>query len=145
MKVLAIQMLPHDFESLVQESLSEGHNFLQKMQSAWLSGANRFDKAGEIVFAVFDEKQKVLGICGLNIDPYVNQQGIGRVRHLYVAHPERQKGLGRNLVKEIISHGEAHFSVLRLRTENPIADRFYQSLGFKRSDEQPDATHLWNY
>jgi hypothetical protein len=42
----------------------------------------------------------------------------------------RRKGIGTQLAHAVIGAARGHFARLRLRTDNPIADAFYRSLGF---------------
>jgi ribosomal protein S18 acetylase RimI-like enzyme len=124
--------LTSEFDELLEESLKEEHQFLKRLKENWLSGENRFDKAGE-THVVAVEGAKAVGICGLNIDPYLDDPTIGRVRHLYV-HPEfRRLTIGSILVEEVIEEAKEHFKVLRLRTHDEGAAAFYMKHGFKES------------
>jgi len=58
---------------------------------------NRFYREGEILIGTF-RGDRLLGISGLNRDPYVDDRRVGRLRHLYVAKNERCAGSGRVLV-----------------------------------------------
>ena len=119
MKLLEISNIPPGFDDLVKESLNEGFKFLAKAKSSWESGANRFDKTGEIFYGAFDEN-KVVAVCGLNIDPYTNKSSIGRVRHLYVLPVYRRKGIAKLLVDKILEFGKESFEILRLRTHSSL-------------------------
>lgn len=124
--------LTSEFDELLEESLKENHQFLKRLQENWISGENRFDKIGE-THVVAVEGAKAVGICGLNIDPYLDDPTIGRVRHLYV-HPEfRRLTIGSILVEEVIEEAKEHFKVLRLRTNDEGAAAFYLKHGFKES------------
>lgn len=126
-----IMGLPKDFESLLRESLAQNFNFLKKMQDEWVSGKNRFDKKGESLFAAFDG-DKLIGIGGLNLDPYVSPEQVGRVRHLYVLQKYRKSGVGKLLMNEIIDSAKINFPKLRLRTDTDAAAHFYEAIGFKK-------------
>lgn len=133
MNVEKIKSLPDDFIEMKKASFAEGFEFLDKMEKSWSSGENKFNKQGEVLFVAI-ENGKTVGICGLNIDPYTDDQYIGRVRHLYIMPSARRKGLARKLVGAVTAHAENHFDILRLRTNNPEACKFYENLGFSASN-----------
>jgi len=54
---------------LMAESEQAGLYFVRRLQDDWRSGANQFDRPGETLFVAIDET-RLLGICGLNVDPY---------------------------------------------------------------------------
>jgi GNAT superfamily N-acetyltransferase len=83
----------------------------------------------------------LVGLCGRNIDPYLSDPKIGRVRHLYVARDARRCGVGRLLVGAIIRGARGHFRLLTLRTDDPQAAAFYRALGFREWTEGSTATH----
>lgn len=102
---------------------------------------NRFDRLGETLL-VAESAGRVVGVCGLNVDPYAARPGIGRVRHLYVLIADRRRGTGARLVGAIMESARGHFATLRLRTNNPAAARLYERLGFARADGVADCTHV---
>lgn len=73
---------------------------LDRLQQEWKEGTNRFDQAGEILLLAI-QNQQVVGVCGLNRDPYTDNDRVGRVRRLYVSVDSRRRGIGRLLVTEI--------------------------------------------
>src|ERR1700730_5121053 len=77
--------------ALLAESERQGFRFVRRLVEEWESGANRFDRRGEVLFVarVGDE---VVGVCGLNVDPHAGDPAIGRVRHLYVRVSPRGGG-----------------------------------------------------
>jgi ribosomal protein S18 acetylase RimI-like enzyme len=124
--------LNEDFDELLEESLKEKYQFLKRFKDDWTSGENRFDKEGE-THVVAVEGLKPVGICGLSIDPYLNDPTMGRVRHLYV-HPEfRRLTIGSILLEEVLEEAKEHFKVLRLRTHDEEAVAFYLKHGFQKS------------
>lgn len=123
------------------ESEQAGWRFLRRLAEEWASGANRFHRPGEALFAALMEG-RVIGVCGLNVDPYAAAQRVGRVRHLYVLSACRGLGVGRQLVAAVIEAARGRFDDLRLRTENPAAAQLYERLGFRRSAGVADCTHL---
>lgn len=82
----------------------------------------------------------VVGVCGLNRDPYDDDAATGRVRHLYVADAARRDGVGTALVRAVEDAARGSFTRLRLRTLNPRAARFYEAIGYIAVDE-PACTH----
>ena len=127
--------------ALVAESEQAGWRFMCRLAEEWASGANRFDGAGEAFFAALIGG-RVIGVCGLNVDPYTVAQSVGRVRHLYVLSAYRRLGVGRQLVGRVIEAARARFEILRLSTQNPAAAQLYERLGFRRCEGAADCTHL---
>ena len=140
LRVQRIEELPQDLEEICRLSLSEDFRAMRRLREEWDSGANRFDRPGEILLEA-RVGSRLVGVCGLNRDPYARQPELGRLRHLYV-HPEfRRRGIGRELVSKVIEHARGRFSRVRLRTQGADADRFYLAIGFRRVVGEPDATH----
>jgi GNAT superfamily N-acetyltransferase len=136
-----ITSLPIDLLSaLVTEADASGFHALSRLLSEWQSGQNRFDQREEALFIATDDR-RVVGVCGLNSDPYLNDTTVGRIRHLYVAADHRRRGIGTQLVSAVMSLARRHFARLRLRTDSPDADRFYRSLGFKPFTGEPACSH----
>lgn len=129
------------FDDLVAESEQAGYRFVRRLAEEWTSGANRFDRPGEALFAALIDG-RVIGICGLNVDPYTATEGVGRVRHLYVLSAYRRLGVGRQLVSRVVEAANGRFDKLRLSTQNPAAAQLYERLGFDRRIGATDHTHL---
>jgi GNAT superfamily N-acetyltransferase len=136
-----IHSLPIDrLSALVTESNATGFRGLKRLVEDWRSRLNRFNMPGEAFFiAVRDGR--VVGVCGLNHDPYLRDPTVGRFRHLYVAVDHRRKGIGTQLAHAVIGAARGHFARLRLRTDSPIADAFYRSLGFMPITGEPACSH----
>jgi GNAT superfamily N-acetyltransferase len=140
-EIQAVTSLPlEELAPLVEESESEGFFPLGRLVRAWQSGENRFDQPGEALF-VARREERIVGICGLNRDPYLSDPQTARVRHLYVAITARGSGVGGQLVRAVIQAARGPFTRLRLRTDCPIAARFYRSLGFLATPDDPTSTH----
>ena len=135
-----ITELPEDFGDIVELSLREEFGAMQRMREDWDSGVNRFDRPGEVLFEV-RVGPRLVGICGLNRDPYAQSCEIGRVRHLYVDPEFRSRGIGRLLVSKIVECASRSFSRVRLRTLRADAAQFYMALGFRSVVGEPDVTH----
>lgn len=129
------------FDALVADSEQVGFRFVRRLADEWASGVNRFDRPGEALFAAVIGG-RVIGVGGLNVDPYAAAPSVGRVRHLYVRSDCRRIGVGRQLVAEVIEAARGRFATLRLRTQNPQAAQLYERMGFRRSDGVGDCTHL---
>ncbi len=134
------ELAPGGLDALLAESEQAGSLIVRRLVHEWASGANRFDRPGESLFAARIEG-RLVGVCGLNIDPYSPELRLGRVRHLYVLSAYRRRGIGRQLVAEVIAAARGRFDHLRLSTGNPVAARFYEGLGF-RVAEAAHCTHV---
>lgn len=129
------------FIVLVAESEQAGLRFLRRLADEWTSGVNRFDRPGEALFGARIGRELV-AVGGLNVDPYVQNPRIARVRHLYVLSAWRRHGIGARLVTEIVEAARGRFERLQLRTTNPEAARLYERLGFERRDDVPHCSHV---
>ena len=134
---------PDHLDLLAEEARSQGYRMLDRLQQEWREGTNRFDREGECVLITVWE-DRIVGVCGLNRDPYCVQKDGGRVRRLYVASEVRRRGVGRLLVEAIQQRCPGVFQQLRLRTNSSAASAFYQALGFRPVEDEPDCTHVWN-
>jgi GNAT superfamily N-acetyltransferase len=132
---------PDRLAVLIADSERAGQRFVRRLADEWASGGNRFDRPGEMLFAAWRERELV-GVGGLNVDPYAEAPLVGRVRHLYVLSTARRLGIGQQLVERIIETARGQFDSLRLRTFNPDASRLYERLGFRRRDDVADCTHV---
>ena len=63
---------------LLIESESQGYHYLTKMVSQWESGENRFTRDNEKLIC-FKENGKVIGIGGINEEPYLRRKDYGRL------------------------------------------------------------------
>ena len=129
MEIARIFQLTSGFSKLLEESISEKFGALEKLKQNFENGSNTFSKPGEALFSATFEGE-LLGICGLNVDPYVDDPMIGRVRRLYVIKQARRQGVGSKLVGAVEQQARKHFKVLRLYTGDSNASAFYTSIGF---------------
>ncbi|TAE62842.1 MAG: N-acetyltransferase [Oscillatoriales cyanobacterium] len=125
---------------LLEESLSQKFRFVERLIRDYRSGLNCFDKPGEMLLTA-SLQGAVVGIGGLNRDPYFNDSKIGRLRHFYVESVWRRQGIGRLLVNQLIHEANQHYQLLTLRTDTPAANKFYQKLGFKTQPNWEHTTH----
>src|SRR5882672_1598423 len=120
---------PDRVGDLLVDSEAAGSRIVRRLMDEWADGTNRFERPGESLFAAW-VVGRLVGVCGLNVDPYAGDDRIGRVRHLYVLNAARRLGVGRALMAEIVGAARGRFGTLRLSTSNPAAARLYESLGF---------------
>jgi GNAT superfamily N-acetyltransferase len=132
---------PERFAELVTESEHAGFRFVRRLVEEWQSGSNRFALPGEVLFAAMSG-ERIVGVCGLNIDPYASSASVGRIRRLYVLSAFRHQGIGRRLVQNVVAASRGVFRSLRLRTETAEASRLYLALGFQECAKVPDCTHV---
>lgn len=130
---------PPGLDELLEASLAERHGLVQRTLEDWELGVNRFDRPGEAFFLATVDVATV-GMCGLNVDPYLDEPNVGRLRHLYVLPIFRRRRIGRRLVKACMVEAAGVFDRVRLRTFDPDAVYFYESFGFATTDEE-SATH----
>jgi len=129
-----------DVSVLVAESEHAGLRLVRRLVDEWRDGTNRFDRAGEALFGAWVDG-RLVGVCGLNVDPYARDPKVGRVRHLYVLVDSRRLGVARALMAETLAAARGRFPTLRLSTSNPAAAKLYESLGFHPVTED-HCTHL---
>lgn len=128
-----------DLALVRQEGAAEGYAFVERTAIEWWTGTNRFDGQGEGFF-VAHRGGVIVGMCGLNRDPYVEDEGVGRLRHLYVVPDARRHGVGQQLVESCLGLARARFDRVRVRTFEAEAARLYEALGFEPVEEA-DTTH----
>ena len=123
--------LPEGLDGLVAAADAEGFGHVGRLAEEWAGGANRFDRPGERLLEARSEGGVLVGVGGLNVDPYAPEgERAGRLRRMYVLPAWRGRGIGRRLVQAVEAAARAHFDVLVLRTHDPDAAAFYERLGF---------------
>ncbi len=127
-------------EPIRVEARAHGIDFVRRFFEDWASGTNRFDRPGETALSVWQD-DRLVGVGGLNRDPYTAEDGIGRLRHVYVLSSHRRLGVGALLVGRLLHEAAGHFRIVRLRAASPESAAFYRRLGFAECGE-PAATHL---
>lgn len=125
---------------LLEESLSQGFRLIATLIREYHSGLNCFDKPGEVLLTA-SFQGVIVGIGGLNQDPYFNDSKVGRLRHLYVESAWRRHGVGGLLVNQLIHEANQHYQLLTLRTDTSAAKKFYHKLGFKTHPIWKNTTH----
>ena len=94
-----------EIQSLRLESQKQGHRFIARFVTEYKDGTNRFALPGEALFGVYDD-ERLIAIGGLNRDPFLENDsvvndGVGRVRHVYVLTEFRRQGVGTLLLESI--------------------------------------------
>ena len=138
-EIVPVRSLPSGLETLRLEAAPQGFGFLDRLVSDWTSGANTFGRPGEALLGAFSDT-RLVGIGGLNADPYSSRTGLGRVRHVYVLGAWRHKGVGRALIDCLVRKARESFTEVRLRTATEAAAAFYVRCGFSPIDD-PTASH----
>lgn len=138
-EVRLFDALPHDISILLEAERAEGHRLVLRLAEEWNDGSNRFDQPGEVVLDV-RSNGRLVGVGGLNRDPYLDDPTVGRLRYVYVSSEVRGQGVGRLLVERLVDHAREGFDRVRLRTVTTGGSAFYVALGFEEIDE-PNSTH----
>jgi len=139
--VSQIKILPDDLPELATKARNEGFRFLDRLAQEFADGKNTFAKTGEALFEVRDEG-RLVGVGGLNIDPYGGDCTAGRVRRLYVDPDHRGNGIGKILMGAIEDVARDSFSELRLLTDTTIGARFYDRLGYRSVSGHEHVSHI---
>jgi GNAT superfamily N-acetyltransferase len=127
-------------DALIIESEAGGFDFLRRIPGLVAADAGYLDSARSFVLGAYDAG-RLIGIGGVTPDPYLAQDRLGRVRHVYVARSHRRGGVGRLLVNGLEFRAAAAYTRLRLRAVTPGAAAFYESLGYQAISAD-GATHI---
>ena len=130
--------LPEHIHVLQAQAMAEGFRFLTRLIVEWESQFNRFEQSGECLLGVFCKGQLV-GIGGVSRDPQ-GDPNMARLRRLYVTPAMRGRGIGKQLVEQLLARAAAQFSTVRLSTDTFEGQRFYLCCGFHAIDDA-SATH----
>ena len=118
---------------------AEGFRFVTRFADECANGGVQLDSPGEYFCGVFEEGDLV-ALGGVTPDPYVDDAGVGRVRHVFVRPEFRARGVGRMLVDRLEARAQNRYTRLRLRTDRAAAAAFYERLGY-RAISNDTATH----
>ncbi len=135
-----VNVLPDDLAELAEHARSEGFRFLDRLTADFYSATNTLSAPGEAFFEVRDEG-KLVGVGGLNRDPYVGAGTVGRVRRVYVEPAHRGEGIGIALMDAIEAAARLSFRELHLFTDTVDAANFYSKLGYREILGREDASH----
>ncbi|MEZ5553805.1 MAG: GNAT family N-acetyltransferase [Pseudomonadales bacterium] len=126
--------------SLAEIAKAEGHNNIQTLVAEFRSGKNRFLKEGEVLLGAFVDDELV-GIGGLNVDPYETEDIVARVRRLYVLPDFRRRGIATRLMRQIERKAAQHFRRIQLYTNSGSASQFYSRLGYSKVSDRRKVSH----
>ena len=136
-----VKELPTDFSNeLLPASIREGFEPIMWLKDDWKSGKNKYNQFGE-AFYIARFGNKLVGVCGVNRDPYSTDVSVCRLRRLYVLPSTRRIGVGRLIVEQAISIARNHFTTIRLRTLDDQSALFFKAVGFRETKNQKEATH----
>ncbi len=121
--------VPGLLAELADASSAEGHGHIRRLVDDWTAGTNRFSAPGEALF-VARAGDRVVGVCGLNIDPFTDAPRTGRVRRLFIDPAARRSGTARRLVSAVEAAAAGHFDTLRVRAPVGDASLFYVACGY---------------
>ncbi len=122
MLIQSIELPVPGLVALSQDAHVEGYDFVHTLLDQWEDGQNGFNKPGEWLCGAFD-KEELVAVGGLTIDPFVGRADVGRVRRVYVRPAWRNQGIGRALVSTLVEEARESFACVRLRAENADAAR----------------------
>jgi GNAT superfamily N-acetyltransferase len=138
--IAPITALPGGFPKLIGSAKAEGFQALTTLARNFQSGTNRFARTGEVLLTLWDGDD-LLGVGGLNRDPYFPKHDVGRLRHLYVLPSLRSQGLGRSLVEALEARAQDVFPMLQLFTQSVRAGTFYEALGYQPVQGENKVSH----
>ena len=134
--------LPEDIRSeLSRTAAEEGFRPIRWLIEDWEDETNRFSLPGEALYEVRDGN-RLVGICGLNRDPFSKREKIGRLRRLYVLPEFRRKGVGRQLVLKVIEDAVGQFEFIRLMTLDDRSAQFFEAVGFHAVEGEERVSHI---
>lgn len=110
-------LMEYEFSHLVQDSEEEGFNFLIRLINEYKHKVNVFNKTGECLYGIF-QWDMLIGVGGLNKDPYTKDNKIGRLRRFYIS-----------------------FEVIVLHADTKQGDVFYTSNGFVKGGLYKGSSH----
>lgn len=131
------------FSALKAESEAEKFHMLYRLEERWRSGDNRFNAPGEKLLGAF-VNNRLIGVCGINCDPFSQHPRAGRIRHLYVSENYRRSGAGRRLLAALMKDADRWFDFINTHAPE-TAHGFYQRIGFSPVFREPRITHRFYY
>lgn len=137
--VRQIVELPDQLDQLLLEAEAEGFEMISVLQDEWRSGANRFERSGEIL-ALATIDGEVAGIGGVTQD--FMDSGWLRMRRFYVRPAYRRLGVGRQIALFVLEHAKAFDRPIVLYTAGPEAEAFWPTIGFTPI-ERDNTTHIF--
>ena len=96
------------------------------------------------MFIWYFSREKLIGIGGLNEDPYTENNKIGRVRRFYIAKRIPKERSREVTVIANFKRCEKYFNIVVLHTDTEQGDKFYTSSGFVKGTKYVGASHYVN-
>lgn len=125
---------------LEEESKRGGFRFLERLVSDYQSGANTFQKPGEMLLGAYNG-ETLIGVAGINDDPYSQNEKAGRIRRFYVSKEHRRQGAGELQLRTLLKKADDFFDVAVLRTDTNEAALFYKRAGFIENGKYENSTY----
>lgn len=126
-------------DPLAVEAAEEGISNVRTLIDGWRSGAERFDRAGELLLVAVSAGS-VIGVGGRTWCPDV--AGALRMRRFFISPRWRRHGVARALATQLIDSAWAHTSLLTCNAQaSPAAPRFWERMDFVPTTT-PGVTHL---
>lgn len=131
----------YEMKHLKEESIQEGHYFLERLETDWANGSNQFDKTGEGLF-VLKRQNKIIGIGGINQSPFAPPtSGIAFLNRFYISREERRLGYGTLLLTHLLQFAKNEFGLVQLKTNDLRTACFYENNGFEKLVHNLSITH----
>ena len=144
MKPLSFHSVSHipfeGFENLKLESIREGFRFLKRLETEWSNPGNPFTQQPAGLYTAWYGRE-LAGIGGITLDPFPLSQNLGRLRRIYIHPLHRRKGIGRSLIQFLLYTHPHSFGCIRLFSDSPAAQEFYEKLGFQPIQNVPHVSH----
>lgn len=141
LEIIRLDELPDTISALADLARADDFLAFDRLVLDFENGSNAFDRPGEALFGAFFSGQ-LIGVGGLNIDPYEPGPGLGRVRRMFIDPAHRGRGIGRALIGAIEAHAAQHFVQLQLFTDSVDATRFYETLGYRPIAGRDKISHV---
>jgi GNAT superfamily N-acetyltransferase len=135
------ELVDSDVQPLLATSEAEGFAFVRRVVTEWRDGQQRFEAPGEALLGRRVDG-RLVALCGLMRDPYLDDPAVGRLRNLYVLPEHRGRGLGASLTRRVLELAPAAFRFLRLRAVDERAARLYERFGFRPIADMASCTHV---
>lgn len=132
-----------DLSEILAESKAQGYGMIERLIREWQESVTNFSGENEVYFG-YENRGRLLGVCGINEEPYLKVSKYGRLRHLYVLKDFRNKGIGKALVEKTIEFAKNHFDLITLLApKDGSADAFYKRIGFVKSSRFERVSHVF--
>jgi GNAT superfamily N-acetyltransferase len=135
------ELVEAEVRPLLEASEAEGFSFVRRVVTEWREGKQRFAAPGEALLGSRVDG-RLVALCGLMRDPYVDDPEVGRLRNLYVLPEQRGLGFGASLTRRVLELAPPAFRLLRLRAVDARAARLYERFGFLPVLDVASCTHI---